>query len=287
MLLTIGETMAMLVPEHLETLERAELLRLDIGGAESNVGCHAAALGQPVRWWSRLGDDPFGRRILERLTAAGVDVAAVDLDPDRPTGLYLKDPGAGVRYYRAGSAASAFSPEDADRLDLSGVQIVHLSGITPALSKSAAAFVARVMDRARAAGITVSFDVNFREALWSAGAAGPALRELAQRSDLVFVGRDEAAALWRTTTVDDVRALLPAVPTLVVKDADHGATAFVGAEAQFEPAEAVDVVEPVGAGDAFAGGYLAAVLSEATVRTGLRAGHRRAALVLRAAGDIP
>ena len=132
----------------------------------------------------------------------------------------------------------------------------------------------------------MSFDVNHRAALWSAEAAAPALAALARRADLVFTGRDEAAALWGAELDDDIRALLPDVPELVVKDGDVGATAYLADRRVFEPALVVDVIEAVGAGDAFAGGYLAARLSGKDAGERLRAGHRRAALTLRTTGDF-
>jgi 2-dehydro-3-deoxygluconokinase len=131
----------------------------------------------------------------------------------------------------------------------------------------------------------VSFDVNHRPALWADDVAARALDALARRADLVLVGRDEAERLWGTMDAAAIRDRFPDVPELVVKDGDVGATAFVGDLTVFEPAIRVDVVEAVGAGDAFAGGYLAALLSDAPVPERLQAGHARAALTLQTTGD--
>ena len=120
----------------------------------------------------------------------------------------------------------------------------------------------------------MAFDVNHRAALWAPGAAASALLPLARRADLVFVGLDEAECLWHTATADDVRALLPEPTTLVVKDGDVGATEFrraAGADHRtFVPAIPTEVVEAVGAGDAFAAGYLAALLQGADAAARLR-----------------
>src|SRR5699024_11875493 len=105
-LLSLGETMALVVPARPEPLEEAEDFRLTIGGAESNVACHLASAGHRTAWCSALGEDALGRRVRRDIAAHGVDVQHVRLDPHAPTGLYLKDPGHGVSYYRAGSAAS-------------------------------------------------------------------------------------------------------------------------------------------------------------------------------------
>ncbi len=286
-LLTAGETMAMVAPAAAERLEHAEVFRIDAGGAESNVAAHAAALGQPAAWFSRVGDDALGRRVVSRVGARGVDVSRVVIDADHPTGLYLKDPGHGVAYYRAGSAAAHLSEADAGALSWDGVALLHVSGITAALGGTAPAFLRRIVDRARRAGVPVSVDVNHRAPLWAVAAAAGPLLELARSADIVFVGRDEAETLWGAADADAVRALLPDAPQLIVKDGAVGATLFAHDSVVFEPALVVDVVEPVGAGDAFAGGYLAALLAGASPRQRLRSGHERAALTMATTGDFP
>lgn len=285
--LTAGETMAVVAPVAAEAVEDAELFRIDAGGAESNVAAHVAALGGAARWLSRVGADPLGRRVLARVAARGVDTSSVVLDAAHRTGLYVKDPGRGVHYYRDGSAASHLSAEDAAGVSLDDVALVHVSGITAALTGSAPAFLDALLVRAHAAGLPVSFDVNHRAALWAASEAAPVLLDLARRADLVFVGRDEAETLWGAATPAAIRALLPATPELVVKDGDVGATVFVGADEVFVPAHRVDVVEAVGAGDAFAGGYVAARLAGAEIPARLQTGHDRAALTLVTTADFP
>jgi len=247
-------------------------------GAELNVAVHLSRLGVPVRFAGRVGDDPFGRRLRDALVAEGVDVAGLELDPERPTGVYAKDPdgrGTAVHYYRAGSAATRMSEPAAGILD--GVSAVHLTGITPALSEACARLVTRLLrDPTR----SVSFDVNHRHALWPPDVAGPRLLALARQADVVFVGLDEAMRLWRTAHPHDVRALLPDVGELVVKDGATAATAYVGPLVETVPALPVDVVEAVGAGDAFAAGYLAGRWSGASVAGALRQGHVVAAATL-------
>ena len=282
----VGETMAVL--HSASPLADGTALTLGTGGAESNVAVALARLGHTAAWVSRVGDDPFGRIVTDAVARGGADVSGVVADPDRPTGLYVKDTapgGAGALYYRSGSAASALSTADADRVWSRGARLVHLSGITPALSSRAAALTEYLLVGSTDYGILRSFDVNHRPALWTAGAAGPVLLDLARHADIVFVGRDEAERLWGTPTAEDVRAVLPKVPALVVKDAEHGATCFSGADAVFEPAPEVDVVEAVGAGDAFAAGFLSGLLDGLPVRSRLRLGHAVAGQVLRSRGD--
>lgn len=276
----------MLTPEHAEPLASAMKLALHPGGAESNVASHAAHLGVSSAWVSVLGEDVLGYRIRRSIEHHGVDVRWVTSDSKAPTGVYFKDPGHGVLYYRRGSAASQMDPATVASVPLESAAIVHLSGITPALSESCANLVEAVYERVAASGAALSFDVNYRPSLWPTDSAAPTLRILANRADIVFVGLDEAEALWGCGTPDDVRAMLPDTVRLIVKDGDVGATEFSDGTRVFEPAIPTEVIEAVGAGDAFAAGYLSAALEGSTTRDRLRAGHERARLVLLSTSDF-
>ncbi|MGW2381042.1 sugar kinase [Streptomyces lincolnensis] len=289
----VGETMAVLSPADTRPLAHQRSLALAVGGAESNVACALAALGHRAAWLGRVGDDPLGRRVLDDLAARGVDVSAVQRDPHRPTGVYFKDPGpdgTGTYYYRRGSAAAAMDPGLAGHRLLRGARVLHVSGITAALSDSCADLVTHLVCRRAVAGPAVSFDVNYRPALWRdrPGDAAPVLRDLARGADLVLVGRDEAETLWGTRTAREIRDLLGTGPALIVKDAGYGATAFgADGEETFVPAPASQVVEQVGAGDAFAAGCLAALLEGRTTSDGLRLGHLLASAALGTREDVP
>ncbi|MGW0572333.1 sugar kinase [Streptomyces tauricus] len=309
----VGETMAVLSPPDTGPLAEQSLLSMAVGGAESNVACGLAGLGRRAAWLSRVGDDPFGRRVLAELTARGVDVSAVETDPARPTGVYFKDPapdpGSGpghtrTYYYRGGSAASAMGPDLARHPALRRARIVHLSGVAAALSDSCARLLETLLagrdDRA-APGPLVSFDVNHRPALWrherhesherherhGGTDAARTLLTLARAADIVFVGRDEAEELWGTARPDDIAELLAPAPAVVVKDAEHGATSYAGGLRTFVPSLPTKVVEPVGAGDAFAAGYLTGALEDRDERSRLRLGHLAAAAALRTRDDVP
>ncbi len=284
-LITIGETMALVTPTTATTLQTAEIFAVDAAGAESNVASHCAHLGVSAAWVSALGDDPLGRRILADIADRGVDTSRVQFNPHAPTGVYFKDPGAGVHYYRAGSAASRMGPALLRDTAIESAQLLHLTGITPALSASCTHLVEAAIDAAHAAKVPISFDINYRSALWPLDTAAPVLLALGRRADTVFVGLDEAHTLWRCRTPEDVRTLFPRA-RLVVKNAEVGATEFSGEEHTFVPAPVVDVVEVVGAGDAFAAGYLAALLRGEGPAARLQAGHDQAARVLASTSDF-
>jgi 2-dehydro-3-deoxygluconokinase len=284
----IGETMAMVVPVHAERLELARAVAIHTGGAESNVAMYLAGLGHQVTWVSRLGDDPLGRRVLADVAAAGVDTSLVELDKAAPTGVYFKDPGPGgtrVYYYRRGSAASLMTPDILRSVLALPPRVVHVSGITPALSPTCDQMMSALFACLEGTTTLVSFDVNFRPALWGPKEAAPRLRALAQRAGVVFVGLDEAQTLWGTHGPREVRGLLTGPPVLVVKDGATGATAFDGAGEVFVPCPPVAVSEPVGAGDAFAAGWLSGLLQGLPQVKRLRLGHVLAGVALASTAD--
>ncbi len=285
--LAVGESMVVLTAPAGARLIDAETLEVHTAGAESNVAVHLAQVGYRAAWIGRVGADPLGERVVESLASLGVDVSGVETDLDRPTGVYFKDfdgVETAVHYYRSGSAASRISL-DPVLPALRRTQLLHLSGITAALSAQCQGVVRELMQRAQQWGVTNSFDVNYRPQLWSVAQAGPVLAELARLADIVFVGRDEAQQVWGVSTPAELRCLLPDVSTIVVKDGATGATALAGSSTTFVPAPKVTVVEPVGAGDAFAAGYLWGHLIGEPETARLRRGHLTAAVALRSVAD--
>ncbi|WP_018381874.1 sugar kinase [Wenjunlia vitaminophila] len=289
----LGESMVTFVPEHTGPLADAPTFHRGVGGAESNVACYLALSGHSTRWISRVGADGFGDHLVAEIAAAGVDVDWVRRDPTRPTGIYFKErlPGrTAVTYYRAGSAATVMSPELVPRQLAWSGRVLHLSGITAALSASCRELV-RELTRRAAGRPLVSFDVNYRPSLWKGPRHPGELLELARGCDIVFVGEDEAEAAWGTTGAAELRAALPEPGTLVVKQGATGAVAHVRRpdgtdDRHFEPALHVDVVEPVGAGDAFAAGFLSAALRGLPPAARLRHGHVLAAVSLTVPADL-
>ncbi|MFF2812940.1 sugar kinase [Streptomyces sp. NPDC058000] len=355
----LGESMVTFLPTAPGPLADVPAFERAIGGAESNVACALARAGHPTRWISRVGADGFGDHLVREIAGYGVDTRAVHRDPARPTGIYFRTAGDRatdaheVAYYRAGSAASAMAAATMDLAALRAGRVLHLSGITAALSADCLGLLRTLMahpspdprpswpalraDSARPspslpqalnsvrAGETpipsrpalladtarpavdhdtpaaparplISFDVNYRPHLWS-GAQGPQiLLDLARTADVVFVGADEALAAWGLPDPRAVRAALPEPETLVVKLGEAGALVFrhaPGTPGRDEepagtlvPAPTVDVVAAIGAGDAFAAGFLSAALRALPLRTRVRHGHLWAAAALTVPGDL-
>jgi 2-dehydro-3-deoxygluconokinase len=285
-LFTFGETMGLVAADGIGSLEYARSFSFGIGGAESNVAIGVARLGQRATWLGRIGSDATGDLIVRRLRAEQVRTLA--LRDDAFTGLMVKFRRSGeylhVDYHRAGSAGSRLGPADIPAAELESADIVHVTGITPALSDSARAAVFQAVETARAAGVIVSVDVNYRAKLWSRFDAGPALRDLVSRADVAFAGPDEAALfVGESAPVDGLAALGPR--EVVVKDGARGCEALIDGVRFSLPALPVRVVDPVGAGDAFVAGYLAERLAGATPRERLQTAVAAGAFAVTVPGD--
>jgi 2-dehydro-3-deoxygluconokinase len=177
-LVTLGETMALFSSDRVGPLRHAATMRVGIAGAESNVAIGVRRLGHPAAWIGRVGSDELGHLVLGRLRAERVDVDAAVVDQDAPTGLMVKEHRTAdltrVVYYRRDSAGSRLEPGDLDEARIRAARVLHLTGITPALSATARAAVHAAAETARGAGVPVSLDVNYRAALWSPERTGAA-----------------------------------------------------------------------------------------------------------------
>ncbi|TKG58805.1 sugar kinase [Prauserella endophytica] len=266
-LVTFGETMALFTPPTVGRLRHAGSLMLGIGGAESNVAIGVARLGLPAAWFGRVGADELGETVLTRIRGEGVDVDAAVRDSEVPTSLMIKErpqPGiARVTYYRQGGPGARLRPSDVDESVLRGAQILHLTGITPALSDSACETVRASVELARTLGVLVSLDVNYRAALWPAERATPVLRELVRHCDVLFAGDDEAELLGVTGAPEvQARRLAGLGPReVVIKLGARGAVGWVDGAPVAVDALPVEAIDAVGAGDAFVAGYLAELMS--------------------------
>lgn len=287
--ITAGETMALVVPPSPGRLRHAASLSLSIGGAESNVAIGLARLGIAASWISVLGDDELGELVLHRLRAEGVDTSGVRRIADRATGLYLREEVAGrlrVYYYRSGSAAATLSPNAFDPSMLQGAAFLHLTGITGALSQECAEFLPWAATTARDAGVRVSYDVNYRSRLWEPSAAQAATEALLPLIDVLFVGHDEANALWGWETDTALEQLSKIGPSeVILKLGADGCAAMINGEQLTSPGFPARQLDPIGAGDAFDAGYLAATLWGWPPEKRLRAANAMGAFCVQNLGD--
>jgi 2-dehydro-3-deoxygluconokinase len=274
MIVTVGEVLAVLDATEPGPLRHATSFRLTVAGPEANVAIGAARLGAPVAYAGRVGDDEFGRLTLRTLRGEGVDVSGVHTDAGASTGLMVKEHRlprmAAMTYYRAGSAGSRLAPGDLPRDVIREADVLHVSGITPALSASAREAVFAAVELAP----RVSFDVDYRAELWTPDEARPVLSDLAARADILFAGADEAELLTGSPDPAPLARLGPS--EVIVKRGAGGCVAQVAGRLLAHDARPVTMVDAEGAGDAFAAGYLADRVAgyepEAALRTAVIAG---------------
>ncbi|WP_327106288.1 sugar kinase [Nonomuraea glycinis] len=315
-LVTFGETMALFAARRTGPLRFARDFDLGLGGAESNVAIGVARLGHAVRWIGRVGADEFGDLIRSTLAGEGVDVRA--LPDEAATGLMIKGRRTAdhidVTYYRRGSAGSRLTPADLDPELIRDARVLHLTAITPALSASCRESVRHAVTVARAAGVTVSLDINYRRALWPPDEAGAWLREMIGQVDVLFateaegrlitspeaeggliaateaegglISADAGTVGGGTESAELARALGAFGPRhVLVKLGSQGAIEWSGGRLLRAEPYQVTEVDPVGAGDGFAAGWLADWLAGATPERRLETACAAGAFAVTSQGD--
>ncbi|MFJ6048918.1 sugar kinase [Streptomyces sp. NPDC092307] len=290
-LVTLGEAMAVLAADRPGPLASGSSLRLGFAGAEATVAIGVSRLGHPASWTGRVGADSAGTMIIDTLRGENVDVTRTRVDDTAPTGLMLRErrtpDHTRVSYYRRGLAGSRLTPQDIDPELLARARVLHVTGITPALGEGPRAAVRHAVDLARAAGVTVSLDLNYRARLWTRQEAAPELTYLATRADIVFAGPDEASLVVpEADPATMARALLDLGPReAVLKLGSRGAVAATRGEEAVQDIVPVTPVDPIGAGDAFVAGYLAGLLDGAPLPGRLLLAATCGAFAVAAPGD--
>ena len=258
---TLGEALVVMDPLSKGPLRHVGAFEKHLGGAEFNVAVGLSRLGHGVGWAGSLGDDEFGGEILAFARGEGVDVSRAVLDPEAPTGLYFKEWRAlgqlRVHYYRAGSAASRMHFDGLDVEYLLSGEILHLTGITAALSEGCHDLISRLISAANERGVIVAFDFNVRRTLRGSRNPQEVLGPLAARADLLFLSEDEADLLFGGSDPGHIRKAYQDVraATVVVHGAE-GAFAVQESGVSEMSGYSVEVVDTVGAGDAFVAGFL-------------------------------
>lgn len=294
---TFGETMLRLSAPGFGRLEEADTLDVRIGGSESNTAVALARLGLRAAWWSKLPDNPLGRRIENEIRRWGVNTEQVLWDgaPDARAGVYYLDfglppRGIDVYYDRAASSASKITAAEVDHGLIAGARLLHLTGITPALSPYCAKAVARALALAKEYGVLVSFDTNYRSRLWAAATARQELEPLFASVDLLLCPQGDAETLFGVTgsgaeIAEELRDRYE-VQAVVVTCGEEGAAASTDAGTITVPACASPhVVDRVGRGDAFNAGVLMGFL-QGDLKLGMEYGAAMAALKQTMPGDL-
>lgn len=290
---TFGETMVLFNPDSKGPIRHIHNFTKSIAGAESNVAIALSKLGHKVGWFSNLGDDEFGRYIEFVIRGEGVDVSRIKTDNLHRTGIMFKETfghtDSNVYYYREGSAASYISEHDIDDDYIINSKILHITGITPALSETAKKALYKAIAVAKVNQVLVSFDPNIRLKLWSAEEAKKVLLDIARYADIIFPGIDEAKLLLGTTNIDTVINEFHALGAkiVVLKMGKDGCIVSEGGEVKEISGFMVDtVVDSVGAGDGFAAGFLSGHLSGLTISESAIYANAIGAMATQVKGDI-
>jgi 2-dehydro-3-deoxygluconokinase len=315
-LVTFGEAMLRLTPPGFQRLEQASSLDVQVGGGELNVAAAAARLGLTTRWVSRLPENPLGRLIARRAREHGVELSRVLWTPDDRAGIYFAELGAAPRassvlYDRAGSALSRIAPGMIDWPSVfQGARWFHTTGITPALSDSAAATTAEALVAAKAAGLTVSYDLNYRSKLWRAERAREVQEPLLQHVDVLIATEEDtrlvlgidagagelfdqidaesfaavARAIHERFGIGVVAITLRANPR--VWQNSWSALLFGQSQLHRAPRYEVEIVDRIGAGDAFSAGLIFSRLRGDDWELALRFGTALSALKHTVPGDF-
>ncbi len=291
-LVTLGEVLLRLAVPSPARFETARALDVQLGGAEANVAAAAARLGARVAWISAVPDNAWGDRVLRELAGHGIDCGGVRRIEGARLGLYFMEYGAPPRpirvlYDRRDSAFARLRADDVDWEPVRRARIVHLSGITPALGATPRALFERALGEA---GV-ISFDLNYRATLWNPADARAYTAQILPRARFLYIGAEEARAVFgldgpAERVLEALARMAPKATIALMQGAD-GCTVLDGGRL-LHPRyrHTVQVVDPIGAGDAHVGGFLWATLQGRDVQDAIDVGQAVAALKCSTWGDI-
>ncbi|TWT05281.1 sugar kinase [Planococcus sp. CPCC 101016] len=290
---TLGETMVVFQPEQMQSLEYVQQFPKRIGGAETNVAIGLSRLGHRVGWFSKLGEDSFGQYVYKSVRGEGVETSSCIFTDQAATGVLFKEQlspeDMNVYYYRKGSAASLMEPGDLDEAYIAQAKILHITGITPALSDACYRTVMEAIRIAKKHGLTIVFDPNLRLKLWTAEKAKRILNEIAMHADVILPGLDEGQFMTGKEKIEDVAESLNdgKDKTIIVKIGSKGAYVHTREE-QFivDGFPISQIMDPVGAGDGFAAGIISGILKQDSLKQTVKRANAIGAMVMKVKGDF-
>lgn len=291
-LITIGETMIALVPGEHGLLRYNKDYRVRIAGAESNLAMGVQKLNHSAGWISRLGKDEFGQLILREIQSEGVDCSNVVWDTAHPTGLMFKQMEAKdtkVFYYREHSAASHLQKSDLKEEYFKGCKMLHITGITPVLSKSCKETVLEAVNIAKRQGCLISFDPNIRKKLWKDNDYRVLFKELLLQADVIEMGLEEGQFILGLNTTEEITEYLlknNKNVIIAIKNGSNGVEIISNKGKIFIPPYPCHCIEPIGAGDAFNAGFLCGILEGKDLETCGKMGAIAGAMATEVIGDV-
>lgn len=292
-IMLVGEPLGLFIAQSEGHLENVPGFSCAVAGAEFNVAVGMSRLEHTVGYLTKLGKDPFGKRILKVLEQNNIGTDLVAWSEDRNTGFMLKsmvtvgDPE--IFYFRKNSAASTLSPEDIDQVDFTGYHWLHLTGILPALSPLTRKAALHLLEKAREHGLSISFDPNLRPQLWSSKEEMiDTLNDLASKCDVFLPGESEGLALMGSADPKEISDyyLSKGVKTVVVKLGGKGAyVAQPGIHFVVSGYPVEKVIDTVGAGDGFAAGTISGLMEGLTIEDAVKRGNAIGAIQVMSRGD--
>lgn len=292
-LVTIGETMALFTPNRQGYLRYANEYSRSFVGSETNVSIGISRMGYRAGWISRVGKDEFGKAMIMALKGESIDLSFVTEDEEASTGLmfkeYLRRGKARVFYYRRHSAASKIGIEDIDKNYIRRAKYLFVSGITPALSVSCREAVFYAIKVAKESNVQVVFDPNLRRSLWDENDSRTTLIEIAKNADYILPGIQEGEFLFHTDNVNQIgrKFLEMGASVVVIKLGKDGALYLSKKENKYVPSYSVEeVIDPIGAGDAFAAGFISGLLDNLSLYDSVKRANAFGALATQVRGDI-
>lgn len=289
---TLGEALVVIRPTDATPAGAAGRFLMSVAGAESNVAVALARLGHHVSFAGRVGDDAAGVRIRRSLRGEGVDVGSLHTDPGAPTGLLIRDTGGphgiNVDYHRSSSAGSRLRPGDVDLDAVAAARFLFITGLTYGLSETSKAAIDDAVRVGRSAGTVICWDPNLRTKLHPLAVWERCLRPLLGQVDVVLGSGDELRVVTTTATTEAAVSSLQGhgADTIVVRAGHDRTRVFQGDHHVEVPVDPVDAMDPVGAGDAFAGGLLSGLLDGIAIEEVVGRAHAVARRCVLTAGDI-
>jgi len=303
-IVTFGETMIRLSPQGFNRLEQTTILEVNVGGSELNVAVTAERLGLDAAYVTRLTRNPLGRMIVNKAREHGVDTSHIIWTDHDRVGVYYVEFGASPRpnkvvYDRVGSAIASIRPGEIDwSKALKSAEIFHTSGITPALSPSAAEATKEAIRAAKQAGLIVSVDLNYRKLLWTPEEARKVMAGIVADADVLITTEEDtervfgikeesfetvAEKLANSFELSAVAITLRKTPSVLRNE--WTAIAYASGEIYRAPRFEIEIVDRVGSGDCFAGGFLTGYLSDGP-QLGVEYGAAASALKQTSGGDL-
>jgi sugar/nucleoside kinase (ribokinase family) len=291
---TLGEILIQLNAVSNGPLRHVTFFEKHAAGAEANFAIGMTRLGFKAGIITRVRDDEFGKYIINLLRGEGLDISKIKYENETPNGVYFIQrnypiPGkSSVLYYRKGSAASKMSVGDVDVEYIKNARLLHLTGITPALSSSCKEACFEALKIASEAGITISVDTNIRLSLWSDEEARKTLLPMIEKANIVLTEPQDAEILLGNRNPEDIakKILRMGPETVAIKLGEEGAAAYTKRKIARKSAFKVPTEDVIGAGDAFAAGFIYSLLRGLDLDDALEIGNAAGALVVTVKGDF-